>query len=193
MKNIYLLIFILIFLYIICNGYIENFNVGCQSSKKTPINISGSLTLPYIDNCNPCQNDGKYINGKCECSASYTGDRCNLCKIKSGTKYTYWVPPDTCTCPENTILYTSSGKTRCGPPPQCDGAIHLIDKCGYAEVANCSKYYTKSTIGNGYTICEKYPTAGGYYACQKPSFGNSCTIKNNKCSLKNKIYDKYCK
>ena len=34
MKNIYLLIFILIFLYFICNGYIENFSVGGQSSKK---------------------------------------------------------------------------------------------------------------------------------------------------------------
>ena len=53
MKNIYLLIFILIFLYIICNGYIEKFSVGCQSIKKTPINISGSLTLPYINKCNP--------------------------------------------------------------------------------------------------------------------------------------------
>ena len=53
MKNIFLLIFILIFLYIICNGYIENFSVGCQINEKAPINISGSLTLSYIDKCNP--------------------------------------------------------------------------------------------------------------------------------------------
>ena len=59
MKNIYLLIFILIFLYIICNGYIEKFSVGCQSIKKTPINISGSLTLPYINKCiYPIHNPG---------------------------------------------------------------------------------------------------------------------------------------
>ena len=51
MKNIFLLIFILIFLYFICNRYIENFSVGGQSSEKTPINISGSLTLPYINGC----------------------------------------------------------------------------------------------------------------------------------------------
>ena len=43
MKNIYLLILLLIFLYIICNGYIENL-ACCQSIEKTPINISGSLT-----------------------------------------------------------------------------------------------------------------------------------------------------
>ena len=53
MKNIFLLIFILIFLYIISNRCIEKFSVGCQSSEKTPINISGSLTLSYIDKCNP--------------------------------------------------------------------------------------------------------------------------------------------
>jgi len=46
MKNIYILL--LIFLYIICNRCIENFSVGGSD-----INISGSLTLSYIDKCNP--------------------------------------------------------------------------------------------------------------------------------------------
>ena len=157
MKNIYLLIFLLIFLYFICNGYIENFNVGGQSNGQdndNKINISGSLTLSYIDNCNPCQNDGKYVNGICKCSASYTGDRCNLCKIKPNTEYTYWVPPDTCTCPENTILYTSSGKTRCGPPPPpppCNTKIVFpgqgcewidLSKDHYADIHDCSKFVT---------------------------------------------------
>lgn len=49
MKNIYLLILLIIFLYIICNRYIENFSVGCQSS----INISSSLTLSSPCNCSP--------------------------------------------------------------------------------------------------------------------------------------------
>jgi len=121
MKNIFLLIFILIFLYFICNRYIENFSVGGQSNGQdndNKINISGSLTLSYIDNCNPCQNDGKYVNGICKCSASYTGNKCNICKENTDTpNYTYWVHPNTCDCPENTTLYNSSGYTRCGPPP----------------------------------------------------------------------------
>jgi hypothetical protein len=71
MKNIYLLIFILIFLYFICNRHIENFSVGCQSNEKTPINISGSLTLSYIDKCNPppppsCSERQKWYKNKCE-------------------------------------------------------------------------------------------------------------------------------
>ena len=60
MKNIFLLILLLIFLYIICNGYIEKFSVGCQSIEKTPINISGGLTLPYIDKC-VCSGDSLNI------------------------------------------------------------------------------------------------------------------------------------
>lgn len=51
MKNIFLLILLIIFLYIICNRCIEKFSVGGQSIEKTPINISGSLTLSYIDKC----------------------------------------------------------------------------------------------------------------------------------------------
>ena len=58
MKNIYLLIFILIFLYFICNGYIENFSVGGQSNGQdneqdndNKISISSNLTLSYIDKC----------------------------------------------------------------------------------------------------------------------------------------------
>ena len=34
MKNVFLLIFILIFIYIISNGYIEKFSVGCQISEQ---------------------------------------------------------------------------------------------------------------------------------------------------------------
>ena len=74
MKNIYLLIFILIFLYIICNGYIENFSVGGQS----PINISGSLTLSHLQECEPGQRqDGKYDCNDGKCIFAYTNDKIN--------------------------------------------------------------------------------------------------------------------
>jgi hypothetical protein len=156
MKNIFLLIFILIFLYIICNRCIEKFSVGGENSEKTPINISGSLTLSYIDKCKPpklctdsyCNNNGSasgnIVDGcSCTCSASYTGDKCNLCKIKPNTKYTYWVPPKTCTCPKNTILSTSSGNTRCGPPPPpppCSNKCDDLKDKGKLDCDNSDKY-----------------------------------------------------
>ena len=137
MKNVYLLIFILIFLYIICNGYIENFSVGCQSNSQgndNKINISGSLTLPYIDKCKP------------------------ICKENSDTKnYTYWVPPNTCTCPENTILqHSDNGElTRCAPPPPpptppC-AKKYDDNNCEFTCIApfcDCSDYYTKHNNTN---------------------------------------------
>ena len=62
MKNIFLLILLIIFLYIICNEYIENFSVGCQSNGQgngqddgqgndNKINISSNLTLSYQCKC----------------------------------------------------------------------------------------------------------------------------------------------
>ena len=69
MKNIFLLIFLLIFLYIICNRCIEKFSVGGQNSdqinEKAPINISGSLTLSYIDKCECMKIWNNFIE-KCE-------------------------------------------------------------------------------------------------------------------------------
>ena len=47
-RYIYILI-ILLLLCFISNMYIENFSIGGQA----PINISDSLTLSYIDDCNP--------------------------------------------------------------------------------------------------------------------------------------------
>ena len=61
MKNIFLLIFILIFLYIICNEHIEKFSVGGSD-----INISEKLTLSYIDKCDPSNCD-KYNNNQMKC------------------------------------------------------------------------------------------------------------------------------
>lgn len=56
MKNIFLLILLLIFLYFICNGYIENFSVGGSD-----INISDSLTLStYCNGHDRCY--GKWEN-----------------------------------------------------------------------------------------------------------------------------------
>jgi hypothetical protein len=71
MKNI---IFILIFLYIICNGCIENFSVGGSD-----INISGSLTLPYIDKCinqDECMKIWSDFWPKCQRSQSPPDENC---------------------------------------------------------------------------------------------------------------------
>lgn len=115
MKNIYLLIFILIFLYFICNRCIEKFSVGCQDNGQdngqgndNKINISSGLTLK--DGCKK-----------------------NYCQLNSDTPgYTYWKKPDTCTCPENTRLQSSSGNTRCKVKPSkiCnDNGMYINNKC----------------------------------------------------------------
>lgn len=131
MKNIFLLILLLIFLYIICNGYIENFSVGCQSNGQgndNKINISGSLTLSYIENCkrgleDDCINDSDCESNNCykstcsppKCETSSDCDNVKIC----------WGDGDTRTCNVNYICernpYTGKQyeKSFCDNDPKC--------------------------------------------------------------------------
>lgn len=100
MKNIYIIL-LLIFLYIICNRCIENFSVGCQFSVQdndNKINISGSLTLPYIDNCDYSCNDNN------DCGDDY------ICNSSSGFKC--------CTKKDEPLIVCNSNAT---PPETCPG------------------------------------------------------------------------
>lgn len=153
MKNIYLLIFILIFLYIICNGYIENFSVGCQSiKKKTPINISGSLTLPYINGCNPkpCDDCGEHGlqtgtpgNCNCFCSDGYTGDKCTI------------------------------------PPTDCRFDYTVVCSKYFNDERNCNSSYSQDTLDpSEHSYC-KFEGKGGIGFCT--NLGGSCSMYGNKC------------
>lgn len=83
MKNILILLFLLIFLYIICNRCIEKFSVGGSD-----INISDNLTLSYVICLKPtdsCLNFTKSANNLDECDKYYMSDFSNTkyyrCKI----------------------------------------------------------------------------------------------------------------
>ena len=159
MKNIYILL--LIFLYIICNRCIENFSVGGSD-----INISGSLTLSYIDDCNPTPPD-KYTcsNGTCNLhpNGNQTHAECqSACKAPS--------PPD-----------------KCGSQKGCQGAKDASNCKNSYEIVNdepmaCN--WWQQPESNGYCIigvdsCKVPPPAPAPKPCV-----NDCkdlSTANHKC------------
>ncbi len=130
MKNIFLLILLLIFLYFICNGYIEKFSVGCQSNGQgndNKINISSKLFLKNMckakinDECNAdsdCESNNCY---KLECAPPKckTSSDCDDGKICWGTGDTRVCDP-TMTCEKNANTGTTYDESFCNIDPTCE-------------------------------------------------------------------------
>ena len=162
MKNIYLLILLLIFLYIICNGYIEKFSVGCQSIEKTPINISGSLTLPYINKCNPtpCNTKIVFPTGQgCEwidLSKDHYADIHDCSKFVTTGKYL---------C-KNGTEPGREGKGFCKNGAMCSGNFNCTNSCKSDEFKN----HGKQQCSNYKNICNCVNYQGEKYNCQWTSY-----------------------
>ena len=141
MKNIFLLILLLIFLYFISNRYIEKFSVGCQSSEKSPINISGSLTLStYCKDLNDsCINDSECKSNYCYRLACAPPK----CEDISVVRECNFNP----TCIWNTktkkcIDYTPGGKSNVGLYNCINGRCYTsnYNLGNYKNIDDCSKY-----------------------------------------------------
>lgn len=183
MKNIYLLIFILIFLYFICNRCIEKFSVGCQISEQgneqdndNKISISSKLFIKNMckakisDNCNAdsdCQSNNCY-NLKCAQPKCDTSSDCDNGKICWGTGDTKVCDP-TMICEEYAIVGSRYVEIFCDNDPTC-------------------------IWNNENNICEKYNpgwTNFGFYDCNqgeciksKPRKGNYKYLKDCEQSCK---------
>ena len=194
MKNIYLLIFILIFLYFICNRYIEKFSVGCQSIEKTPINISGSLTLStYCKDLNDsCINDSECKSNicyklacaqpKCETSSDCDNGKicwenvCNptmTCEINDYTGSNY----DEGFCEEQSTCEWDSTSKKC--KTKCIGQLGPIKGGGNACICKIDPNNIKQTIPFPENNCSCLPewektTENGLQICEAP------TTKNNQ-------------
>lgn len=165
------MILLIIFLYIICNRYIEKFSVGCQSNGQgndNKINISGSLTLSTYckDKNDSCINDSECksnncYKSKCSLPKCETSSDCDNGKICWGTGDTRLCDP-TMTCENNPNTIFEDDKSFCDNDPTC-------------------------IWNNESNICEKYNpswTNFGFYDCNQGKCIQSKFRKGNYKYLK---------
>lgn len=197
MKNIFLLILLLIFLYFISNRYIEKFSVGGQS----PINISGSLTLStyckdFKDSCindSECKSNNCYklecLQPKCETSSD-----CDNGKICWGN-----ICDPTMTCEINDYTESSYEKGFCIEQPTCEwddtsskcktkciGQIGPITGGGNVCICKIDPNNIKQTIPFPENKCSCLPewektTKNGLQICKAPTTKNQYQTK--KCLM----------